>query len=151
MKLSRKLRYFYFKFRRNKDSPARIARGIALGVSLDFFPTFGLGLIIAFLVAGLFRANRRAAVLAAIACKWLIPFFYFLNVKMGQALLGKNLFDGPFIPTDGKIFPFHVINFENLSYTFLIGSIINGILSAILAYYISLKLTLHYKNLKAYS
>lgn len=146
MKLPRKIKYYYLKYKRTKDTPKSIAKGIALGISLDFFPTFGLGLILAFFTAGLFKANRPAAVLAAIAGKWAIPFFYYLNYKIGQLFTGMG--SARYGAFDLKVM-FQVINFKNLSYVFLVGSFINGIMVALVTYYIVLKFAMFWSARKA--
>jgi len=146
VKLSREIKYYYLKYKRTKDTPKSIARGIAMGISLDFFPTFGLGLILAFFIAGLFKANRPAAVLAAIAGKWAIPFFYYLNYKIGKLFTGMGFVRyGAFDPK----MMFQVINFKNLSYAFLVGSFINGIVVALVTYYVVLKFTTFWSARKA--
>ena len=44
-----------------RDSPQSIARGVALGVWIAFTPTLGLQVVLTLALAGLFRANRLAA------------------------------------------------------------------------------------------
>jgi len=93
----------------------------------------------------LFRANRPAAVLAAIAGKWAIPFFYYLNYKIGQFFTGMgSIRYGLFNPK----MMLRVIDFKNLSYAFLVGSFINGILAALVTYYIALKFTMFWSARK---
>lgn len=73
MRLKRYAKYHYLKMLRLKDTPGKVAQGIALGVAMDFvIPIPLLSIFIAFLVARVFKMNSLAAVMAATAFK---PFF----------------------------------------------------------------------------
>lgn len=137
IEIGRWLKKRYLTFIRLKDDPRLLAKGVAIGIALDFLPTFGLGLIGAYFIAILLRANRIAAVLSAVVFKLGIPFFYILNIIVGRTLLGKNI-NVP-MDTPAKQSLFHFSGFSDLSYAFLIGSVINTIFVSVTVYYIVLK------------
>ena len=60
--MKRILRFVYLRIVRANDSPPRVAAGVAIGVFLGIFPTFGLGLVLAYILAVIFRINKAAAV-----------------------------------------------------------------------------------------
>ncbi len=66
------------------DSPEKIAGGVALGIFLGVFPTFGLGLILAVALASWFRVNKAAALLGSLIMNpFTTPFFWTLSVTVG--------------------------------------------------------------------
>lgn len=69
----RYLKYQYYRMIRLKDSPSKVAQGIALGFAMDFaIPIPFVSIFIAFVVAKILRFNSLGAVLAAASLK---PFF----------------------------------------------------------------------------
>ncbi|HEX7125562.1 MAG TPA: DUF2062 domain-containing protein, partial [Thermodesulfobacteriota bacterium] len=62
-RVGRVLRYYYLRLVRIDDSPEKIGGGVALGVFLGIFPTFGLGLLLAVALAHRVHVNRAAALL----------------------------------------------------------------------------------------
>ncbi len=65
-RIGRVLRYYYLRLVRIDDSPEKIAGGVALGVFLGVFPTFGLGLLLAVGLAHRLHVNRVAALLGSV-------------------------------------------------------------------------------------
>jgi uncharacterized protein (DUF2062 family) len=69
----RYLKYQYYRLIRVKDSPAKVAQGIALGFAMDFaIPLPFVSIFIAFLIAKILHFNSLAAAIAAATLK---PFF----------------------------------------------------------------------------
>jgi uncharacterized protein (DUF2062 family) len=121
------------KLVRLKGNPDALAKGIAIGVSVDFLPTFGFGVVFAYVFATIARVNRVAAIITSLALKWLIIPFYGANIFVGRWILGG--------PTDQVNVPttsfFSLGTMKNLSNAFFLGSIINAFVSSIVVYYIS--------------
>lgn len=139
MKLRRWFRYYYLRIKRTRDHPASIAKGISFGVAVDFLPTFGTGLVFAYILASIFKANRVAAVGTAILLKWAIPFLYVANYTVGQLVLGQYLDpDQPIAADLSELFEFG--GWEALSASFLLGSLINAAAAALLTYYLTYRL-----------
>ncbi len=87
--LGRILRYQYLRLVRIDDSPDKIAGGVALGVFLGIFPTFGLGLILAVALAHRLHVNRAAALMGSVIMN---PFttvpFWTLSAVVGGFIFG---------------------------------------------------------------
>lgn len=73
MRPGRYLKYQYYRMIRVKDSPSKVAQGMALGFAMDFaIPIPFVSIFIAFLVAKIVKFNSLAAVIASASLK---PFF----------------------------------------------------------------------------
>lgn len=122
-----------------KDTPHRLALGLAIGIFLGVFPTFGLGLPVAILLAKLLGANLvTAAAGCAIGLPWFAPFFWSASYLLGLFLLRmplpKNL--GIESMTWKKVL-------EEGLWPYLLGNILLSLLASILGY---LLLKLWYKK-----
>ncbi|MFH1073554.1 MAG: DUF2062 domain-containing protein [Candidatus Firestonebacteria bacterium] len=85
------LRFMYLRIVRANDSPPRVAAGVAIGVFLGIFPTFGLGLVLAYIFAVILRINKAAAVAGSLIMNPLTtPFFWTLSAITGGALIGAE-------------------------------------------------------------
>jgi len=83
----RTFRYIYLRLVRVGGDPVHVALGFSLGVFLGVFPTFGLGIPLALLLASLFRWNRVAATLGSLVMNPLTtPFFWSLSGTVGAAI-----------------------------------------------------------------
>lgn len=129
MKYRRRLKYYLIKLCRLKDSPKAVAGGLAWGAFVHFYPTFGLGPLIAVFMAGLFRTNIVAATVGWAIIMPLFPLFFYFNLKIGDFLIG--------LPTSNIVMALHGLSHISLkdvflvSKAFIIGSVINGILGVV--------------------
>ncbi|GAB4374109.1 MAG: DUF2062 domain-containing protein [Deltaproteobacteria bacterium] len=88
----RTFRYIYLRLIRVGGDPVHVALGFSLGVFLGVFPTFGLGIPLAILLASLFRWNRVAATLGSLVMNPLTtPFFWSLSGSVGAALFRADV------------------------------------------------------------
>ena len=69
------------------EKPYKVALGCALGIGINFIPTFGIGFIFAFLLAILFRVNRASAAVTSLVTGPLVPLMYALNLVIGGLIL----------------------------------------------------------------
>lgn len=133
--LPRPLRYLYLRFIRMRGSAEEVSRGMALGIFIGMTPTMGVQMPIALFFAMLFKENKIAAILGV----WIsnpvtvIPIYTF-NFQVGKYLLGTR---------DVKMPQFSSFNeIIELSYDFLlpltIGSLLTGIVTAAIAYVVTL-------------
>lgn len=85
---ARQLRYIWKRLIRLRETPERIARGLAFGVFAGFFPLFGLQTILGVGLATLFRGHKLTAVLGTWVSNPLtsVPI-YALNFQVGRWLL----------------------------------------------------------------
>ena len=116
-------------------TPQEIAESLALGVFIGFTPTVGFHTWIALGLAVLFKKNKIATLVGAYVTNpfTLIPIFYFC-FRFGEWILGyeepagftKALFLHPFSLGGKILIPLWV------------GSLIMGLVSTVLTYYLSL-------------
>lgn len=130
--IKRWFRYKYLLFIRIKDNPRNIAVGAALGIAFDVLPTFGLGVIVAYFIATLLKVNRLATIISAVVFKAAIPFFVFINYKVGRFLL-----HGPHQVNKIKVYHAQAgFDWSHLGTSFLLGSVINSVIFYSLTYFL---------------
>ncbi|HAY22622.1 DUF2062 domain-containing protein [Desulfobacca acetoxidans] len=105
MRLRRKIRYCYWRLRRLKGDPGKIAWGMALGVFIGVTPTIPFHMISALALASILRVSRTAAVMGCwVSNPITIPALYYFSFKLGKLLL---------YPHQHLTFP-HTINLSEL-------------------------------------
>jgi len=165
---TRAFHYVKHRVRRLPDTPERIARGIWAGVFTTFSPLYGLHFLIAAVIAKLLRGNILAALLATFFGN---PLTYVpigvVSLQTGYTLLGiehhddaHRSFGGKFVDAwedlKNNFFAMFTdreadwtgisIFYDEVFFPYLIGGLIPGILSASIAYYISLPLIRAYQK-----
>jgi len=122
-----------------KEKPYKVALGCALGIGINFIPTFGIGFAFAFLLAAMFRANRASATATSLLTGPLVPLKYAMNFVVGGIILtpvlGKENLQEFIISQYVNILQFsngfenRVVDFlELFGYTFMLGAAINAVL-----------------------
>ncbi len=128
-----------------KEKPYKVALGCALGISINFIPTLGIGFILAFFLAALLRVNQASAAVTSLLTGPLVPLMYALNFVIGGLILApvmekESLLEfiigqyslilkvGHF---QDKIFSF----FELFGFTFLLGAAVNAVIFGIAFYF----------------
>ncbi|MGO4914273.1 DUF2062 domain-containing protein [Pseudogemmobacter sp. W21_MBD1_M6] len=160
--------YVMHRIRRLPDTPETIARGIFAGVFTTFTPFYGLHFFIAIFLAKVMRGNILAALLATFFGN---PLTYvpigIVSLKVGHFLLGSTFDEGSHRSLGGKfldagedlknnflaIFTDRVADWENLSrfyhevfLPYLVGGVIPGIITALIAYYLSVPIIRVYQK-----
>lgn len=125
-----------------KDCPNRLAKSFSLGFGLALLPLPGINIFLSAVLAKLFRLNILAATMPGILLAYVSPFLYILNYKTGALFITT----GNKMPPPKQIevgidynltFFSKMIDFiTHMGTAYLLGSIINGILAATLAYVI---------------
>lgn len=123
------LRYHAISLFRVDDGSERVARGIALGAFVNFYPTFGLGVLLSGFLAGFTGGNVVAGVVggALFALAW--PLLFFLNMKVGELI-----YTSPIRVEDLEDVDERTIDLLVFGKTFLAGAGINSILSTLVVY-----------------
>ncbi len=147
----RYLQYLKTRLLRLRGNSQFIARGLAVGTFAGFFPLFGLQMIIAVILATLFRGNK----IAAITATWIsnpftyVPIFLF-NFKVGNFLL-NSVFDSPSETT----MKFNLQSWRSLfseglevTITLFFGCFIVGLIASFFVYFLSLYFLKKRKNYK---
>jgi len=127
-----------------KEKPYKVALGCAMGISINFIPTFGVGFILAFFLAGLLKANKASAAVTSLVTGPLVPLMYAFNFFLGGLIWApvmekENLWD--FIVGEYALilklgdFKAKILSaLELFGFTFLLGATINAALFGISCY-----------------
>jgi len=154
-KLKTYLTYYGIRMLRIKKGDHRIAIGFAIGFFHCWFPTFGIGLPLSIAMARLVRGNMPSAILASSLGSVLWPLLFYLNYWTGHLI--TTLFTSPSFDLDDVIneqMPEpdyvetigHFSDITDIGLDFLIGSIINSILSTIILYFVCRVLVRRYRT-----
>lgn len=116
--------YFYYALRllRIKGSDEKIARGFSLGMIVNFFPTFGFGVIISPFFARLFGGNPIAGLVGGASLTFFWAFLFYLNFSVGNFVLDINTPVQSYEELDVEL-----IHTVNPGMSFFIGALINCI------------------------
>ena len=84
MKLIRRLKLFFIKLARARDSTSEIALGAGIWAFISVFPTFGLGMPLVILMNRFFKFNLISALaLSVVSNPFTSPFFILTSYKVG--------------------------------------------------------------------
>jgi uncharacterized protein len=144
-RIKRYIRYEYLLFMRLRGNPKQIAKGVAMGASINFLPTVGLGVFLAYFLASAFRINRTATILSTMAVKAGVPIYYALDIVVGDFLLGRYN-EGLWALVEK---PFTRDMVIQIGLSFLLGSVVNTLLAGMVAYYVVLNGIMGYRNKRA--
>jgi len=90
-RLGRLAKLLYVRVVRVNASPHQVASGVAVGVWLGVFPTFGLAGPVAYVLAWIFRFNKAGALAgAAIMNPLTSPVFWAASAMLGAAFTGTD-------------------------------------------------------------
>lgn len=123
------------RFFRLSGSREKGARGFAVGLACNFYPTFGLGAVLSGFLARLVGGNVLAGFLGGSTLALFWPLLFYFNMRVG------SLFVRPPVLID-DLGDVTVANMGALSWgrTFAVGSVINSLGAALLAYFAFLAL-----------
>lgn len=160
--------YVKHRVRRLPDSPERIARGIAAGVFTSFTPFYGLHFIVAALVARLFNGNILAAlsgtffgnpltyvpigVASLQTGHWLLGTEF--DTEVDHSLIGKffgvskDVWDNLLALISDREADWHGLQlfYNEVFLPYMIGSVIPGVIAAVVCYYLSVPLIRVYQQ-----
>lgn len=167
---SRAVQYLAHRVRRLPDQPQRIARGFAAGTFINFTPLFGFHLLGAFALAWVIRGNLLAAALGTfIGNPVTIPFMAMISMALGRWMLGV---EGTLTPAailnafasagrqlthnfmaifDGRVAQWDQLQtfFHAIFLPYLVGSILPGLVSALIAHYLTVRVVEGYHRHRA--
>src|SRR5579862_3792956 len=135
------------------DTPHAIAGGVAIGVFFGFTPLFGVRILMAVLMAWIFRCSKAAAAIAANLHEIFLFFWgvvYIYEFKLGYWLLSSPHRLPPKIPRHVRLSDVnwqHVHDvwfnwdvFVRTGWPWLVGSVITGLPFAVLFFFLTLEL-----------
>lgn len=118
------------RFFRLRGSRERGARGFAVGLACNFFPTFGLGAVLSGFLAKAIGGNVVAGFIGGSTLAFFWPLLFYINMRVG------SFFIRPPIPVD-DLGDVTVPTISRLVWgkTFLAGAGINSLVAALIAYF----------------
>jgi uncharacterized protein len=141
----RTFRYIYLRLVRVGGDPVHVALGFSLGVFLGVFPTFGLGIPLALLLASALRWNRVAATVGSLVMNPLTtPFFWTLSGTVGAAIFRTDVRNVLTSVQDGE-------RFRALTHgvgIYLVGNTIVALAFSAAAYFLALRAVVLYRRKK---
>lgn len=144
MRLKRYAKYHYLKMLRLRDTPAKVAQGVALGVAMDFvIPIPLLSIFIAFLVARILKTNSLAAVMSATAFKPLFALIVALNILTTGYILkafpGLKGMDLPH-PAGTNVIERLINDILSRGVPYLMACALNGVIIGVIVYLVVRKI-----------
>jgi uncharacterized protein len=128
--LHHSLRFFRLRGSREKG-----ARGFAVGLAFNFFPTFGLGAFAAGFLAKLVGGNTVAGFLGGSTLAVFWPFLFYLNIRVGSWFIRPPLM----VDDYGDVTP-QTISALVWGQTFAVGALLNSAVAMTVAYFAFLAL-----------
>jgi hypothetical protein len=140
------LKLHYLKLLRLRDTPEKIAGGMAIGVFIGLFPTPWIGLILAPFLATILKQNRVASILGTLVMNPITqPVVYAVSYTLGVFLLGQG-FQNPFlIMKQSGIMQWFG---KDVIVPYLIGITIVTIIGTAISYWFTLRLVIIYQKRK---
>ncbi|MHB1307294.1 MAG: DUF2062 domain-containing protein [Limisphaerales bacterium] len=129
MAVERWLLFHLIRLFRIRGRSERVARGFALGLIVNFLPTFGFGVVISGALARLFGGNAVAGVVGGALLTFAWPVLFYLNLRVGSLLVAAPVPIDDIDEVTGK-------HFEALLWgrTFTAGAVINCLLFGLISY-----------------
>ncbi len=121
--------YHALRFFRVRDSTERAARGFAIGLTFNFFPTFGLGGFLSGFLARIFGGNMVAGFFGGCLLALFWPVLFFLNIRVGSLFIRP-----PLVIDDMGDVTERTVDALVWGQTFAVGALINSAIAGLLAY-----------------
>lgn len=118
----------------------QVARGFAIGLMVNFFPTFGFGVVISAALARMLGGNAIAGLVGGASLTFFWPLLFYVNMRTG------SLFVRPPVVIDElqDVTP-KTMDALLWGQTFTVGALVNSALSGLVAY---LLLRLVYRQIR---
>lgn len=128
-----RLLHLAIRFFRLRSSQEKAARGFAIGLACNFYPTFGLGGFISGFLARLFGGDMIAGFIGGSMLALFWPVLFYLNIRVGSLFLRP-----PVIIDDLDDITPQTVNALVWGQTFAIGSVLNSLIAGLAAYFLFL-------------
>jgi uncharacterized protein (DUF2062 family) len=131
-------REFVRQFQQLRGRPRELSLGLAIGVFVGITPTIPLHTVLAVALAAALRGSKLAAALGVwVANPLTIPVFYYGSYRLGTFVLGMPELT---LPTQYSVFSLMKLG-GHVTVAMLHGGVLLGILPAVLAYFLTYRLT----------
>jgi uncharacterized protein (DUF2062 family) len=116
---------------RIRGQSERVARGFALGLVVNFFPTFGFGVLLSGFVAKAFGGNGIAGIVGGATLTFVWPVLFYLNMRLGRFFVPP-----PTVVDELSDVTEKTIDALVWGKTFMAGAITNSLIFGLAAYFI---------------
>ena len=131
-------REFVRQLKQLRGRPRELSLGLAIGVFVGITPTIPLHMVLAVALAAALRGSKLAAALGVwVANPLTIPLFYYGSYRVGSFVLGM---DELTLPSKYSVFSLMKLG-GNVTVAMFHGGVLLGILPAVLAYFLTYRLT----------
>lgn len=128
-RIERWMIYYVIRLFRIRSTTEHIARGFAIGLVVNFFPTFGLGMLISGFLAKAIGGSAIAGLVGGAVLSFAWPVLFYLNMRTGGIFVRP-----PVVVEDFEDFTPKVMNTVLWGKTFSIGAVVNSVLLGLAAY-----------------
>ena len=130
------------------DSPERIARAFAIGIFIAFSPLLGLHVALAILLIGVFRLNKPAVLAGTFVNNpWTLVPILVTSTWIGEQVCCRAS-DLPDIDWSSLTFSTLHVQLRSYIWPFVLGSILLGLICAVLSYFIVYRLVSEYRRVR---
>lgn len=129
LRLKRTSRFHAISLFRLDGGSESVARGFAVGALINFFPTFGFGVVVSGFMAGLCRGNVLAGFVGGTVFAVLWPLLFYLNMQVGDFF-----YRSPVRVDDLEDVDERTIDALVMGKTFLWGAAVNCLVFGLLSY-----------------
>lgn len=119
-------RWFLFhsiRLFRIRGQNERVARGFTLGMIVNFFPTFGFGVLISGFVARVFGGNGVAGFVGGATLTFAWPLLFYLNIRVGRFFVRPPIVVDEIADVTEK-----TVDALVWGRTFMMGSLVNSLI-----------------------
>lgn len=125
---------------RIRGQSERVARGFATGFVVNFFPTFGFGVVFSAALARLCGGNAVAGFVGGASMTFFWPLLFYVNMRMGSLLVRPPVVIDEFDDVTEK-----TMDALMWGKTFTFGAVVNSLLAGLCVY---LLLRLVYRKIR---
>lgn len=129
LKIERGILFNVIRLFRIRSHSETVARGFAIGMVVNFFPTFGLGVLISGFVAKLFGGSAAAGLVGGATLTFCWPFLFYLNIRTGGFFLHP-----PTLLEDLEAVTEQTMGALQWGQTFTVGAVLNSLLAGLAVY-----------------
>jgi uncharacterized protein len=129
LSIERNVLFHSIRLFRIRGQSERVARGFAVGLVVNFFPTFGFGVLISGFVAKFAGGHPIAGIAGGAMLTFFWPVLFFLNIRMGGVFVSP-----PVVVEDLEDVTEKTVGALVWGQTFMVGAVLNSLLVGVTAY-----------------
>lgn len=131
LRLERCFLFNLIRLFRIRGASERVARGFALGLVVNFLPTFGFGVVVSGFLARVLGGNMMAGLAGGGLLSFAWPLLFYFNIRIGGLL-----FRPPLVIDEPEDITRKTIDALVWGKTFLTGALINSLVAGLITYFI---------------